>query len=141
MAQTRRDFVRNTSAVAAALSVPARATAGAFLSDQLDSQGGVSLKELCLLALDAARTAGAGYADVRIVNTRTQSISTRDSRVTELSDSEMSGIGVRALAAGAWGFTANRGLTRQECQHVAAEAVERARANARAVQSPVELAR
>lgn len=141
MAQTRRDFVRNTSAVAAALSVPARATAGAFLSDQLDSQGGVSLKELCLLALDAARTAGAGYADVRIVNTRTQSISTRENRVTELSDSEMSGIGVRALAAGAWGFTANRGLTRQECQHVAAEAVERARENARAVRAPVELAR
>jgi TldD protein len=140
MSQTRRDFIRHTSAVAAALSVPTRATAVASLPAHLDGQGGVSLRELCLLALDAARTAGASYADVRIVNTRTQFVSAHESRVTSLSDTETFGVGVRALVSGAWGFTAGRRLTRQECQRVAVEAVEKARANVRGLRTPVELA-
>ncbi len=140
MCQTRRDFIRNTSMATAALCAPARATAMESLSAATHGQGGVSFRELCLLALDAARTAGASYADVRIVNTRNQFISTRESRVTSLGDSETSGFGVRVLAGGAWGFTASRRVTRQECQRLAAEAVEKARANVRGVQTPVELA-
>lgn len=140
MSQTRRDFIRDTSTVAAALSVPARVTAVAPLSRHLDEQGGVSLRELCLLALDAARTTGASYADVRIVSTRTQLISAAETRVTALSDSETFGVGVRALVGGAWGFTAGRQLTRQECQRLAVEAVEKARANVRGLRTPVELA-
>ncbi len=140
MSQTRRDFIKNTSVAAAALSVPARAIAVESPSLYETAQGGVPLRELCLLALDAARTAGATYADVRIVNTRSQFISTRESRVTSLSDNEMVGVGVRALAGGAWGFTASRRLSRQECQRVAAQAVEEAKANVRGVRTPVDLA-
>ncbi len=93
-----------------------------------------------MLALDAARSAGASYADVRISRTRTQSVATREDRVTNLSDSDTLGFGVRVLVNGAWGFAASRDLVRDEVQRVARVAVQQARANRRASQRPVVLA-
>jgi len=55
-----------------------------------------------MLAVDAARSAGAEYADVRISRNRVQSISTRERRVQGLSDNETVGFGVRTLVGGAW---------------------------------------
>ncbi|UCG87329.1 MAG: TldD/PmbA family protein [Gemmatimonadota bacterium] len=139
MQQTRRDFIKNTSLAAAAASVSAH---GKPLASPLSvvGQSDSSLKELCLLALDAARTAGAPYADVRIVNVRDQLVKTRENRVTTLSDNETFGVGVRALMGGAWGFAATQHVTREECQRVASQAVAEAAANNRADLSPIELA-
>ena len=76
MRQTRRDFIKNTSLAAAALA----SARGDLLASSLPvvDQSDSSLRELCLLALDAARTAGATYADVRIVNVRDQFVGTRE---------------------------------------------------------------
>jgi len=93
-----------------------------------------------MLALDAARSAGASYADVRVSRTRSQSVSTREDRVTGVSDNDTMGFGVRVLVAGAWGFAASRDLTREEVQRVARVAVQQARANRRALHQPVALA-
>ena len=64
-------------------------------------------------ALDAAKSAGAEYADVRISQNRNQAILTREHRVQSLSDSETFGFGVRVLVKGAWGFAASRELARE----------------------------
>jgi TldD protein len=127
MRQTRRDFIKNTSLAAAALA----SARGDLLASSLPvvDQSASPLRELCLLALDAARTAGATYADVRIVNVRDQFVGTREGRVTALSDRETFGVGIRASTGGAWGFAAGRRLTRDECQRVAREAVMQAEAN------------
>ena len=63
------------------------------------------MKDLARLALDTALSRGADYADVRLVRYRSQNIGTEDRRVSSLSDTEDVGIGVRAIANGAWGFS------------------------------------
>ena len=135
---TRRDFLKAASAAAAATAVgglvsPARAvTLRPPSSDTF-------VDELALEALNAARSAGASYADARIGRYRSQFVSTRERQVTGVSDSESYGVGVRALVGGSWGFAATREMTRDGVQQAAREAVKLARA-ARSVQRrPVEL--
>ena len=93
-----------------------------------------------MLALDAAKSAGAQYADVRISQNRNQSISTRERRVQGLVDTTTFGFGVRTLVDGAWGFAASRDLTREEVVRVARQSVAQARANRAALVRPVTLA-
>ncbi|HEX9704201.1 MAG TPA: TldD/PmbA family protein [Gemmatimonadales bacterium] len=126
----RRQFVSTT---AAALALPG---VRLFQAPQADA----SIKALCLRALDAARQAGAGYADVRVQRNRNQSLSTREQQITGLADSETFGFGVRVLVNGAWGFAASRDLTPAEVDRVARLAVAQAKGNRRAVKRPVTLA-
>jgi TldD protein len=91
-------------------------------------------------ALDAAKSAGASYADVRISRNRNQSIFTREQRVQAINDNETFGFGVRVLVDGAWGFAASRDLTREEVVRVARQAADQARANRAAMIRPVQLA-
>jgi TldD protein len=99
-----------------------------------------NVKELAMLALDAAKSAGAGYADIRFVRNRNQNISTREQRVSGVSDNETYGFGIRTLVNGSWGFAASRDLTRDEVSRVAKQAVAQARANRSALVRPVVLA-
>ena len=91
-------------------------------------------------ALDAAKSAGASYADVRISRNRNQSIFTREQRVQAINDNETFGFGVRVLVDGAWGFAASRDLTRDEVARIARQAADQARANRAAMIRPVQLA-
>jgi len=98
------------------------------------------LREVAMRALDAARSAGAEYADVRINRRRDQSVATREQRVTGLSDQETYGFGVRVLVDGTWGFAASREVEPEEADRVARQAVAQGRANRVAQRRPVELA-
>jgi TldD protein len=89
----------------------------------------VELKELMMRALDLVRSRGAQYADVRVVNNRTESISVKDGIVEELSSSETEGVGVRVLVNGAWGFASSRQLNRDEIDHITAQAIDIAHAS------------
>lgn len=99
-----------------------------------------AVRDLLLRALDAARRAGASYADARVVRNRSQTLVTRERQVVGLSDAETYGIGVRVLVGGAWGFAATRELTAEAVERVARQAVAQGRANAAARRQPVELA-
>jgi TldD protein len=140
LAVSRREFIRTSSAALATIGVAARGEAGVPASTIPLPQDDASIRELALLALDAARSAGAAYADVRVSRARTQSVQTREDRVTGMSDNDTMGFGVRVLVNGAWGFAASRELARDEVQRVARVAVQQARANRRAMQRPVVLA-
>ncbi len=80
-------------------------------------------------ALDQARSRGAQYADARVVNNRTESISVKDGIVEERSSSETEGMGVRVLVNGAWGFASSCNLTNDEIDHITAQAVDIAHAS------------
>ena len=156
MTNTRREFLKASSAAAAAAGLaacgvapqttpaappPAPPTTPATPPPaQPTSLGDASIRALALRALDAATGAGAQYADVRIQQTRTQSVSTRELRVQGLSDNETFGFGIRALVDGAWGFAASHDLTALEIDRVARQAVAQARANRAALVRPVTLA-
>ncbi|MGH7719463.1 MAG: TldD/PmbA family protein, partial [Gemmatimonadaceae bacterium] len=146
MAQSRREFLRSTSAALAAAGLAACSSASHTEAPSPPSPatspeaGDASFKELALRALDAARSAGASYADVRISRNRNQALVTREQRVQAITDSETFGFGVRVLVGGAWGFAASRDLTRDEVTRVARQAADQARANRAAMVRPVQLA-
>src|SRR5207249_6570448 len=81
--------------------------------------------------LDAARAAGAGYADVRVCRYRREDLIARDGRARGFERSELSGIGVRCLIDGAWGFAASQRQERDEIARLAGLAADMARANRR----------
>jgi Predicted Zn-dependent proteases and their inactivated homologs len=150
VAQSRREFLKTTSAAAAALGLTACGAAQRPVEEAPSpvpssnnpaaGSGDPSFRELALLALDAAKASGASYADVRISRNRNQRIFTRERRVQGITDRETFGFGVRVLVDGAWGFAASRDLTRDEVPRVAKQAVAQARANRSALVRPVVLA-
>ncbi|HEU0016165.1 MAG TPA: TldD/PmbA family protein [Longimicrobium sp.] len=133
----RREFLARSAAAAAGLSVLPR---GVLHAGERVGWDAAANRELAMRALDAARSAGATYADVRINRNRSQAVSTRERQITGFEDAETFGFGVRVLAGGAWGFAASRDITLDEVQRVARQAVAQARANAPARARPVELA-
>ena len=101
-------------------------------------------------ALDAAKRAGAIYADARVVRRRDQRVSTREDHVVEVSDDESYGVGVRVLVlrpAGdsdsgtqAWGFAATSSVDEDSAAAAARRAVEIARASLYPRKRPILLA-
>lgn len=98
------------------------------------------MNEVIATALDAARLAGASYADARVVDTREERISVRTGHVEGIETSESVGVGVRVLAEGAWGFAATANLSADGVRAAAREAVALARAAATTLIRPVSLA-
>ena len=144
MSINRRDFLKTSAAAAAVAS--GRAATGAPLTNALVApmiaapRAESYVEDLALEALNAAKDAGASYADARIGRYRRQAINTRERQVTGVSDSESYGLGVRALVGGSWGFAATSTMTKEGVVAAAREAARLARA-ARTVQKrPVELA-
>jgi TldD protein len=141
---SRRDFLIKSGAAAAALGIASLAENASAQTLVLPgapvSAGDASIKDLALLGVDAAKKAGAQYADVRIAQNRSQRIFTREHRVQALDDSETFGIGVRVLANGAWGFAAGRELTKDQVLALVKRAMAQAQANRTALVRPVVLA-
>ena len=59
------------------------------------------MQELIDLALDAARSAGAGYADIRITERASESLTVKNGNLAEASSNRTAGFGVRVLVDGA----------------------------------------
>ena len=97
-------------------------------------------KRLADTALAAATAAGATYCDVRIGRYLRQSLITREDKVQNVVNTESSGVGVRVIAQGAWGFAATNDPTPDGVAAAARQAVAIARANARIQGKPVQLA-
>jgi TldD protein len=90
-------------------------------------------------ALTAAQRAGATYADVRIVERETESLTVKNGALEAASSNLSTGFGVRVLVDGAWGFSGSAVMTPREVERVTREAVEIARASGLAVGEPVKL--
>jgi TldD protein len=97
------------------------------------------LNDLIAAALEATKAAGASYADVRIVDSSHEEISVANGVVEGVERSESLGIGVRAIADGAWGFSSTREVTPDAVVRIAREAVAIARASALVAAAPVTL--
>ena len=97
-------------------------------------------KRLADAALNAAKAAGATYADVRIGRYLNQSIFTREKQVQNIASGESFGAGVRVLAGGTWGFAATNTVTEASLAKTAQLAVAIARANGKVQKEKVQLA-
>jgi TldD protein len=96
------------------------------------------VKELMNAALNAAKMAGATYADVRCSRQRQNFVFTREQQIQQVVDTDTVGIGVRALVDGTWGFAATRVLTTDGAAAAAREAVAIAKASRIARARPIE---
>ncbi|MFQ6030603.1 MAG: TldD/PmbA family protein, partial [Dehalococcoidia bacterium] len=97
------------------------------------------MDELLLRALDLARMRGAGYADIRRVNTTQERFVVRSGVVDTLSKDESTGFGVRVQFNGAWGFASSYNLSPAEVDRVTDLAVQIAKASALLVKEPAPL--
>jgi TldD protein len=136
MSPTRREFIITAATIAAGGPLALQPRAQAPKPAEADP----AAIEVANEALDAARRAGASYADVRIGRYRRQTIGTRERQITGVSDSESYGLGIRTLVDGCWGFAATNQLTRGGVERAAADAVAMSRAARIVRKHRVELA-
>lgn len=98
-------------------------------------------KRLADAALNAAKSKGASYTDIRIGRYLNQFVVTREDKVQNIVNTESYGVGVRVIADGCWGFAAVvDAKSEADTARAAEEAVAIAKANARLLKEPVVLA-
>ncbi|MBC6991550.1 TldD/PmbA family protein [Hymenobacter sp. BT491] len=140
----RRDFVGLTGLAAGALFLPSIPGFGAGNpvdpSQLLEGVDTAVKKRLADAALNAAKSAGATYADVRIGRYLNQGIFTREKQVQNISSTESYGVGVRVIANGTWGFAATNTVTEAGVAKAAQLAVQIAKANSKVQKEQVKLA-
>ncbi len=95
--------------------------------------------EVAKQAVEAARKAGADYADARVVHEDSESITVRNQEMEGIDRSTSEGIGIRVLVNGYWGFAATARMDEAEISRTADVAVHVARAAARLPMEPVRL--
>ncbi len=133
----RRDFLQMTGLAAGALLVPPHAWPW---SGSLTPIPGTDRKQLADAALEAARSRGASYADVRISRYLNQFINGRETKIQNVVSTESFGVGIRVIADGTWGFAATQDVTIEGVRRAAVQAVAIAKANSRLQTEPVRLA-
>jgi TldD protein len=101
---------------------------------------GLPLRQLADAALSAAKQAGAQHADFRAERIRGQHVRLSDTRLQALSDADDSGLAVRVIVDGTWGFASAVDLTPQAARQAAQRAVEVARVSAALNTERIELA-
>jgi TldD protein len=150
----RRDFLRAGSILAAGALLPPAVSAYASRGDPAWSRwdgpiNDPALKQIALRAVEAARAAGALYADARLSRIRRRVIwvgsswgmgpyGTRAATAYPV-EHEALAIGVRALVNGYWGFAASVAWTADEAARLGREAVGQAKTSALGRPRAVEL--
>ncbi|HET9047397.1 MAG TPA: TldD/PmbA family protein [Chiayiivirga sp.] len=137
----RRDFLALTGLATGSLMLPpflGHAIAAEQLLEGIDP---ALKKRLADDALTAARDAGATYCDVRIGRYLNQFVMTRENKVQNVMNTESTGVGIRVIVKGAWGFAATNELTQSGVVNAAKQAAAIALANSRIQTAPVQLAK
>ncbi|GAB3928689.1 TldD/PmbA family protein [Larkinella terrae] len=139
----RRDFIQLSGLGMSALmgsSIPVLGSA-VPLSQLLEPRADAALKKkLADVALNAAKSKGATYADVRIGRYLQQFLFTREMKVQNITNAESYGVGIRVIANGTWGFSATSDVRPEAIAKCAETAVAIAKANSKLQKEPVDLA-
>ncbi|MGN6211398.1 TldD/PmbA family protein [Parafilimonas sp.] len=138
----RKDFLQLSGLSMGALMMPGFMRGNPIeplqaINDGIDA---ATKKQLADVALTAAKSSGASYADVRIGRYLNQFIITRENRVQNIANTESYGVGIRVIANGSWGFACSDSVTKENIAKVAQRAVTVAKANAKIITAPVQLA-
>jgi TldD protein len=94
------------------------------------------MRDFAEVALDVARGAGAGYADVRVVEERENRVYVRRRSLQLIDENESFGYAVRVLIDGAWGFASSTLLSKDSVAATARMAVATALASGKARRMP-----
>lgn len=139
----RKDFLQLSAMGLGGIILPDYALMGNTIDPMQALQQTIDVaqkKQLADIAMNAAKSKGASYADVRIGRYLNQFIVTREKRVQNIVNTESFGVGIRVIANGAWGFAATNIVTKEEIAKTAEKAVAVAKANSKILSEPVQLA-
>jgi TldD protein len=138
----RRDFIYLTGMGTAATMLPGIPIFGNPITPEraLERIDPALKKQMADVALNAARSKGASYTDVRIGRYLNQFVVTREDKVENIVNTESYGMGIRVIANGAWGFAATDTLDKDSIARAAELAVATAKENSRLLSEPVRLA-
>lgn len=136
----RRKFIKLTGVGMGGMMLP---IPGAFISAAELTANPMEVahkKRLSDIALTAAKSKGATYADARIGRYLNQFITAEEKRVSNIVNTESIGIGIRVIANGTWGFAATSDMSDDSIAKTAEKAVAVAKANSKFQTDPVQLA-
>ena len=138
----RRDFIYLTGLGATAAMLPGIPLSGKPIVPEraLETIDVSKKKAMADVALNAARSSGATYTDVRIGRYLNQYVITREDKVENIVNTESYGMGIRVISNGSWGFAATDKLDNDNIAKTAALAVSIAKENSRLLTEPVTLA-
>ncbi|MCP9746445.1 TldD/PmbA family protein [Lacihabitans sp. CS3-21] len=140
----RRDFLQLSGLGIGAAMLPNIPVMGNNVSYEALLNGSMDVaikKRLADAALNAAKSKGATYTDIRIGRYLNQFVVTREDKVQNIVNTESYGVGVRVIADGCWGFAAVvDAKSEADTARAAEEAVAIAKANAKLMKEPVALA-
>src|SRR5688572_6005518 len=138
----RRDFIYLTGMGATATMLPGIPVIGRTINPEqsLETVDVALKKKMADVALNAARSKGATYTDVRIGRYLNQFIITREDKVQNIVNTESYGMGIRVIANGSWGFAATDRLDNDSIAKAADLAVSTAKENSPLLLYQVQLA-
>ena len=110
------------------------------MRDVDDDFTSLPLTRLADAALGRARELGVEHADLRVERVRDADVRLRDGRLTSSGDDTDSGLSVRVVVDGTWGFAASVAMTAEEARGLADRAVAMARVSRPLSTERVELA-
>ncbi len=145
MNSTRRTFLRTSATLAAATAASAPRPLHAYFGTRAEPLPPIEdprIKQLSQIALDAARAAGASYADIRLTHTQTRFFAEPmgNSFIWSSTDEESMTVGVRALVNGYWGFVASPLWSADEMARLGRASANLARTNALGKSRDVKMA-
>jgi len=145
MSWTRREFLSTGSIVVGGLIadpsfVPGLRLAARDYRPYRPLINDPDIRQVAGAALEAARVAGARYADVRIASGNVRTTIMFDRRVTTQQTQGQLNFGIRVIVGGAWGFASSTIVTEAEATRVAQLAVRQASQNPWGSQRNLELA-
>ncbi len=88
------------------------------------------MKDLTAVSLERAKSLGASYSDIRIVQLKAEDITVRNGIIGNIRQEESFGFGVRVICDGCWGFAASSRVTKEEIAEITTKACGMAKANA-----------
>lgn len=88
------------------------------------------MKDLTAISLERAKSLGASYSDIRIIQLKIEDITVRNGTIGGIRQEESFGFGVRVICDGCWGFAASNSVIKEEIAEITAKACDMAKANA-----------
>lgn len=147
MSFSRRDFLARTSASVLATAVPCRFTGAQSRSNDLRRydvyplENDPDLRALATHALDAAKSAGVVYTDVRFRVTEREEWAIGENGYQPPSSVSIASVGIRALCNGYWGYAGLDGdATMEDMARLGREAATQAKRGSQGKARTVELA-
>ena len=138
----RRDFIYTSGMGTAAAMLASMPGIGHAIAPEraLEAVDVALKKQFADVALNAARSKGATYTDVRIGRYLNQFVVTREDKVQNIVNTESYGLGIRVVANGSWGFAATDKIDKENIAKAAETAVAIAKENSKLMAEPVQLA-